>query len=86
MRSTKELTISEAREQLTSLPEELDRHPGAVAVTRRGKPIIKLVPAHKGMSLEESRAWLEEARKVRERMKPTTSEENLADRHAGHKA
>jgi antitoxin YefM len=44
MRETKELTISEAREQLTSLPEQLDRHPGAVAVTRRGKPVLALLP------------------------------------------
>ena len=44
MRETKELTISQAREQLTSLPEQLDRHPGAVAVTRRGKPVLALLP------------------------------------------
>jgi antitoxin YefM len=44
MRQTKELTISEARERLTSLPEELDRHPGAVAVTRRGKPVLAVLP------------------------------------------
>ena len=44
MRSTKELTISETREQLTSLPEELDRHPGTVAVTRRGKPVLAVLP------------------------------------------
>ena len=43
MRETKELTISEAREQLTSLPEQLDRHSGAVAVTRRGKPVLALL-------------------------------------------
>lgn len=41
---SKQLTISEAREQLTSLPEELDRHPGAVAVTRRGKPVLAVLP------------------------------------------
>lgn len=39
-----ELTISEAREQLTSLPEELERQPGAVAVTRRGKPVLAVLP------------------------------------------
>ena len=44
MRETKKLTISEAREQLTSLPEQLDRQPGAVAVTRRGKPVLALLP------------------------------------------
>lgn len=44
MAGTKALTITEAREQLTSLPEELDRHPGAVAVTRRGKPVLAVMP------------------------------------------
>ena len=44
MQRLKELTISEAREQLTSLPEKLDRHPGAIAVTRRGKPVLAVLP------------------------------------------
>lgn len=39
------MPIIEARNKLTSLPEELEREPeiGAVAVTRRGKPVLALM-------------------------------------------
>ena len=40
----REITISEARQALTSLPELLDKHPGTVAVTRRGKPVLAVLP------------------------------------------
>ena len=41
---TKEIPINEARRQLTSLPERLAKDPGAVVVTRRGKPVLALMP------------------------------------------
>jgi PHD/YefM family antitoxin component YafN of YafNO toxin-antitoxin module len=40
----REITISEARQTLTGLPELLDKNPGAVAVTRRGKPVLAVLP------------------------------------------
>lgn len=40
------IPIIEARNQLTSLPEQFDREsePEAVAVTRRGKPVLAILP------------------------------------------
>jgi len=42
---TRSMPIIEARNRLTALPEELEREPGtgAVAVTRRGKPVLALM-------------------------------------------
>ena len=39
-----QLSISAARDRLSSLPEELERDPGAVTVTRRGKPVLAILP------------------------------------------
>jgi antitoxin YefM len=41
----RELPIIEARKLLTTLPEELARHPetGAIAVTRHGKPVLAIM-------------------------------------------
>ncbi|MBI4214288.1 MAG: type II toxin-antitoxin system Phd/YefM family antitoxin [Chloroflexi bacterium] len=40
------LPIIEARNQLTSLPEQFEREPApeAVTVTRRGKPVLAILP------------------------------------------
>ena len=40
------LPIIEAREKLTSLPEKFKKNPelGSVTVTRRGKPVMALLP------------------------------------------
>ena len=40
----KDIPITEARHQLTSLPERLAKHPGAVTLTRRGKPVLAIMP------------------------------------------
>ncbi len=40
----KDIPITEARHELTSLPERLAAEPGAVAVTRRGKPVLAIMP------------------------------------------
>ena len=42
---TRSMPIIEARQKLTALPEELDKKPetGAVAVTRRGKPVLAIM-------------------------------------------
>jgi prevent-host-death family protein len=40
----KELPITEARHALTSLPERLAKDPDTVAITRRGKPVLAVMP------------------------------------------
>lgn len=41
----KVLSIVEARNRLTQLPEELEREKGnAVTITRRGKPVLTVMP------------------------------------------
>lgn len=40
----KDIPITEARHELTSLPERLAKDPGAVPVTRRGKPVLAIMP------------------------------------------
>ncbi len=43
---TRTMGMIEARRQLTALPEEFENEPelGAVAVTRRGKPVLAVMP------------------------------------------
>jgi antitoxin YefM len=40
------LSMMEARGKLTGLPEEFERNPetGAITVTRRGKPVLAVMP------------------------------------------
>jgi prevent-host-death family protein len=40
----KDIPITEARHELTSLPRQLQRTPGAITVTRRGKPVLAILP------------------------------------------
>lgn len=40
----KEMTIVEARRRLTQLPEEFADGISAITVTRRGKPVMSLMP------------------------------------------
>ena len=39
-----QMPIIKARDRLTSLPEELEQEPGAIAVTRRGEPVLAILP------------------------------------------
>jgi antitoxin YefM len=43
---TETLSMMEARAKLTALPEEFEQNPetGAVTVTRRGKPVLAVMP------------------------------------------
>lgn len=43
---SRSMPIIEARKKLTSLPEAFEQEPemGAVAVTRRGKPVLAVMP------------------------------------------
>lgn len=40
----KEMTIVEARKKLTQLPEEFADGTSAVTITRRGKPVMSVMP------------------------------------------
>lgn len=40
----KEIPITQARHELTSLPKRLAKEPRAVAVTRRGKAVLAVMP------------------------------------------
>ena len=42
-RGTEELTMVDARRELTKLPERLAVRPETVAVTRRGKPVLAIM-------------------------------------------
>lgn len=38
------LSITDAREQLTRLPDELAQHHEALTITRHGKPVLAVLP------------------------------------------
>lgn len=40
----REIPIAKARDELTTLPEQLAEKPAAVAVTRHGKPVLAVMP------------------------------------------
>ena len=44
IKELKNVSMSEARNELTSMPELLEKQQGAVAITRRGKPVLALMP------------------------------------------
>jgi len=50
----KDLSISAARGRLTSLPEDFEKRPGAVTVTRKGKPVMAILPWELYESLMET--------------------------------
>jgi antitoxin YefM len=50
----KDIPITTARHELTSLPEILEKDPGAVAITRRGKPVLAVLPWEMYESLVET--------------------------------
>lgn len=50
----KEMTIVEARKRLTQLPEEFASGTSAVTITRRGKPVMSVMPFELYDSLMET--------------------------------
>ena len=40
----RDIPITTARHELTSLPERLEQEPSAIAITRRGKPVLAVLP------------------------------------------
>ena len=55
-----DIPITAARHALTSLPERLAEEPGAVAVTRRGKPVLAILPWELYETLVETLEILED--------------------------
>lgn len=43
LKNVSKISISEAREQLTKLPERLAAEPEVIALTRRGEPVLALM-------------------------------------------
>lgn len=54
----KDIPITEARHELTSFPERLARQPGSITITRRGKPVLAIMPWEFYESLQETLAIL----------------------------
>jgi antitoxin YefM len=50
----KDIPITTARHELTTLPGRLEKDPGAVAITRRGKPVLAVLPWELYESLMET--------------------------------
>lgn len=50
----KDLPITEAREELTALPDMLSRTHETVTVTRRGKPVLAILPWEEYEALVET--------------------------------
>ena len=50
----KDLPITEARDELTSLPDRLSQMHEAVTVTRRGKPVLAILPWEEYEALTET--------------------------------
>ena len=47
------ISISEAQNKITQLPEQFDEEPEAVTVTRHGKPVMAILPFNTYRSLLE---------------------------------
>jgi prevent-host-death family protein len=55
----RDIPITTARHEITSLPERLEKDPGAVAITRRGKPVLAVMPWELYEALMETRGhWI----------------------------
>ena len=40
----RDISITEARDEITALPERLKNHAEALTVTRRGRPVLAIMP------------------------------------------
>src|SRR5207244_1421699 len=64
--TTRTYSISEIREEITRLPEQLEREPQAVTITRRGQPVMALLPFHMYQELLEKIGALQKTLEVTE--------------------
>jgi len=44
LKEMKNYSMSEARNELTTMPENLEKQHSAAAITRRGKPVLAVMP------------------------------------------
>src|SRR5439155_20023171 len=58
------LSISEAQKELTRLPEQFEKGPEAVTVTRYGKPVMAILPYNTYKSLLEAIEALQETLEI----------------------
>lgn len=63
-RETEELTMVDARRELTKLPERLEAHQATVAVTRRGKPVLAIMTWEDYEAILETLELLSDAKGV----------------------
>jgi prevent-host-death family protein len=85
--SMREVQSSAAKTHLPQLLDEVERG-ATIVITRRGRPIARLVPDDEGRQARVAEA-IDEMKKLAkeraERFGPVTVEEILAWRHEGHK-
>jgi PHD/YefM family antitoxin component YafN of YafNO toxin-antitoxin module len=60
------LPITQARDQLTSLPEQFAEEPGTIAVMRRGKPVLAIMPWEFYESLMETLEVLSDEKLIKD--------------------
>lgn len=61
----KDLPITEAREELTTLPERLSHSHETVTVTKRGKPVLAILPWEEYEALTETLEIMTDERLIR---------------------
>lgn len=83
----REISASEAKAHLSELLDAVERGE-TIVITRRGRPIARLVP-DPDQRQQQIKAAIEDMRQLakerREKFGPVTIEEILAWRHEGHK-
>jgi prevent-host-death family protein len=77
----REVQASEAKARLSELLDEVERG-GSVQISRRGKPVARLVPVAESEEADRRRAW-DELRELRKRMPKIPLAEVLASIREG---
>lgn len=79
----REIQASEAKAHLSQLLDAVERGE-AVAITRHGRRVARIVP-ERDRGREESERAIETIREIRQRTKKVPIAEILSSRHEGHK-
>lgn len=79
-----QLGILEAKTRFSELVDRAAKGE-EIIITKRGAVVAKLAPAGRGMTDEQSAAWLKRVQERRKSMKPSTWEETKKLVHEGHK-
>jgi antitoxin YefM len=64
IRTPRTYSISEIREEITRLPEQFEQEPEAVTITRRGRPVMAILPFEAYQELLEKIEALQETLEV----------------------